>query len=449
MIGKLFRFLVLRVIRVFYSPMEVSNDRLAEAAPATVFVLNHPNGVLDPVTLMAVLGRPITFLAKSTPFGYASSRWAMRQFGAVPIYRAKDIGLRGGAEDEGDMKARNEKTFAKCRAILRGGNAVALFPEGTSHTEPTMMPMRTGAARIALSAADALDWKGLQVVPVGLWYENSTQFRSTVLVVPGKPLAISSFREAYQEDPWKAVQDLTVLIGQGLQKVVLEAETTELLKSAPFIAAWTEPKGHKPDLPVRQAWAAQLLEGYRKMHATDPDRVAEIERAARQYARTLYTLGIKDPWKLEEPRPVLWYAVRRALLLLVWSPPALVGTVLSYVPYRLSAYIVRHHFPDNRQKAGALKLIVGTALVVIVWTLKAVVTGVFAGVLWGVALAALGPLCGYVAIRWSEVARKLREVVRAGWLRWHRESLVRYLAAERQRLAAKIQCAMADLRSAG
>ena len=436
------------ILRLFYYPLEVANDRLLAALPATIFVLNHPNSVLDPLILMTVLRRQVTFLAKSTPFGYKFSRWFMRQFGAEPIYRVKDIGLRGGASDREDMQARNEGTFAKCQSLLRSGNAIALFPEGTSHTEPMMMPMRTGAARIACSTAASLDWNGVQIVPVGLWYENSTRFRSTVLVVPGEPVEVATYRARYEDDPWKTVQELTAAIEAGLQRVVLEAETTELLKSVPFVAAWTEPEGQKPDLATRQAWAASLLEAYKRMHAADADRVARIEHAARQYARTLHTLGVKDPWKLETPKPVLGYAARRALLLAAWMPIACAGAVMSFVPYRLSAYIVRHHYPYNRQKAGALKLIIGTLLVATVWILEAITVGILAGALWGVVTALAAPLFGYVALRWSELFRKLQEVVRAGWLRWRRESLLVHLVAERQRLAREIHDAIADISAA-
>ena len=193
------------------------------------------------------------------------------------------------------MHRRNEETFAKCHALLNSGNVVALFPEGTTHVEPMMMPARTGAARIALSAAESSDWRAPQIIPVGLWYENSTRFRSTVLVVPGKPVEIAAFRHRFTETPREAVHELTALLEEGLHAVVLEAETTELLKSAPFIAAWTQPDGHKPDLKARQAWAAELLDGYRKMRKADPGRLASIEGAVRQYARMLDTLGVKGP----------------------------------------------------------------------------------------------------------------------------------------------------------
>ena len=447
MLGWLFRFFVLKIVRTYYAPIEVANERLSTVDAGAILVLNHPNGALDPAIIFAVTGRPVTFLAKSTPFASAGKRWAMRQFGAIPIFRAVDIGLPGGAVDRDDMHRRNEETFEHCRSLLQSGNMVALFPEGTSHDEPMMMPMRTGAARIALAAADSLDREGPQVIPVGLWFENVTRFRSMALVVPGSPIDIEVFRDRYAREPREAVRDLTMCIEAKLREVVLEAESKELLRSVPFVAAWTDPKGRKPALKARQARAAALVAGYRKLHGVDPDRLARIERAARDYARKLHILGIEDPWKLEDPRPVTGYAMRRVLLLLVWSPLALLGMLLSYVPYRWSAHVVRDRFPHNRSQAGALKLGVGTLMIVLVWILEGVIVGVLAGTLWGIGLILLAPLSGYVAVRWGEVARKLQAVVRAGWLRRRREVLVASLVEQRQRLAQQIQDALDYLHS--
>ena len=126
------------LIRLFYPSMPVSHrERLPAHGPAIV-VANHPNGLLDPLVLRVALGLPLRFLGKSTFWGSPVTRFAMNQLRVLPAYRAHEADAR-----------KNEETFAQCRDHLRVGGWLALFPEGKSHSETTLQPLKTGAARIA------------------------------------------------------------------------------------------------------------------------------------------------------------------------------------------------------------------------------------------------------------------------------------------------------------
>ncbi len=88
------RFLILRLIELFYPRIEVDGRENLPSGPA-IFVLNHPNGLLDPLVLMAGIGRHAHFLAKSTFFANPLGRLAMGSFGALPVYRQRDEGPGG------------------------------------------------------------------------------------------------------------------------------------------------------------------------------------------------------------------------------------------------------------------------------------------------------------------------------------------------------------------
>src|SRR5262249_41582357 len=154
------------------------------------------------------LHRHMSFLAKSTFFANPVGKACMEAFGALPVYRQRDEGVAGGPR--GDGAERNEATFARCRALLRRGEAMGLFPEGTTHSGSTLLPLRSGAARIALSAEAEAGWQlGVQVVPVGLWYQNKTQFRSSALLVIGQPFGLDSYTTEYATQQRQAVHRLT------------------------------------------------------------------------------------------------------------------------------------------------------------------------------------------------------------------------------------------------
>ena len=132
------RWLFLALVRLFYPSIRVENaDRVPVAGPMLI-VGNHPNGLLDPVVMRLALGRPVSFLAKSTLFGNAIGRLAMSAFEAIPVFRSKEADT-----------SKNEDTFFRCVTHLSAAGALALFPEGTSHSETRLLPLKTGAARIA------------------------------------------------------------------------------------------------------------------------------------------------------------------------------------------------------------------------------------------------------------------------------------------------------------
>lgn len=153
-------------------------ERLPRDAPS-VLVANHNNSVVDSFLLLGLPGPRPTLLAKSTLFSHPLMGPLLALAGALPVYRRSDPGV--------DV-ARNRGTFERCQAVLAGGGRVALFPEGTSHNAGGRLPLKTGAARIALGAELAHGPLGLRVVPVALRYEHKERFRSRVWVHVGTPI---------------------------------------------------------------------------------------------------------------------------------------------------------------------------------------------------------------------------------------------------------------------
>src|ERR671926_788498 len=184
-------------LRLFFRRIETSRAHLVPESGPLVFVLNHPNGLIDPALVFAALPRRISFLAKSTLFGLPVIGWLLRTVEALPLYRRADAG-----EDV----SRNLRTFEECRRLLARGRCVALFPEGFSHNAPKLMPVKTGAARIALGASV----EGLKVVPVGLYYTSKTSFRGEALLRFGEPLDVPEVEpDERGEPPREAVRELS------------------------------------------------------------------------------------------------------------------------------------------------------------------------------------------------------------------------------------------------
>jgi 1-acyl-sn-glycerol-3-phosphate acyltransferase len=433
------------LVRLYYPTRVVEGAERIPLGGPLIFVLNHPNGLLDPVLLRVAVGRPARFLGKSTLFANPLGRLAMNAFGTIPVYRVRDAGARAGDA------SRNDESFARCRQALGQGEALALFPEGTSHSDPQLRPLKTGAARIALSAEAEHDGKlGVTVVPVGLDYERKARFRSRVLLVVGEPIAIAPQLPAYRQDERQTVDQLTDEIRQRLDAVVLQAETRELLTGIAAVATWTAQPAAPGDndaggdgLAGHHRRARELLAAYQRMRARDPARVDTIAAAARDYARTLRHLGVQNPWALEletvKPSHLLG-AVARIVLAL---PFAIVGALLGWLPYRLAGQVAARLTHDE-DVLGTVKLMTGATFLLVAWLGEAIAIGVWRGALAGVATFGLGLGGGYAALRFEELAIEVAEAFRMLWLRAWRFDTARRLAERRRRLADDVARALRE-----
>jgi glycerol-3-phosphate O-acyltransferase / dihydroxyacetone phosphate acyltransferase len=429
LLGQLFRGLALTLVRLYYPVRQVSGREHLPRGPA-IFVLNHPNALLDPLVLCTAARRRLYFLGKSTLFAHPLARFAVQAFDGVPVYRARDVA--------GDTRKGNELTFALCRDLLARGEAIALFPEGTSHSDPSLKPVKTGAARLALSALELAP----TLVPVGLFYEAKETFRSRVHVTVGPPLAWHDLAPLYTRDPEAAVDELTTRIAQGLDGVVVQAETRELLTGVAQVASWIGAPGERKDLAATTARAQRMIDAYRTLQLRDPAKAELLVREARRYGRVLSSLGIRDPWALEVER----LGIRRSLLhltkLLALLPAALVGALLDYVPYRLAGRLARR-VATEEDVLGTVRLLAGALVFLIAWLTWPLGFGGLFGWPVGLAVGVAGPLGGYAALRVTELLATTRGAAQYLVLRQRHPDMLAALRQRRQALADAITTELA------
>ena len=181
----MFRRIIVAVLklalRIYFRRIEVVGVDNIPRDTAVIFVLNHPNALVDPVFLLCLAPRRVSFVAKAPLFRIPVIGYFVRALDALPAYRR---------QDQGEDVARNLETFAAARRLLAGGGTIGICPEGVSHNEPRLKPLKTGVARMALGAVSSGESIDLRIVPVGLYYTEKTTFRSSALLYFGEPLPI-------------------------------------------------------------------------------------------------------------------------------------------------------------------------------------------------------------------------------------------------------------------
>lgn len=399
-------------LSIFFRRIEVVGRERVPAAGPLLVVANHGNGLIDPALLLAVLPRPVRFLGKSTLWRNPALRPFLALAGVIPVFRRHDPGVD---------PSRNLETFARCRQALARGEAVALFPEGVSHGEPSLQPLKTGAARIALGAA-AEGVGAVLVLPVGLTFDARESFRSRALVTVGEPFdavagaGLPAPPEPPGEDP-TAVRTLTDAIGRGLRAVTVEYRSwTEARLFERAVELFERPEVALPStLPLAEVHrtARVLRERFEELRESAPEATARVAAATARYDRALAWLALRDdqvaaryPWA-----GVLRFTVRTLAVLLLGLPAAAAGIVLNGVPYGLVRWIAGR--PTLSLDAQATWKLFGALFVYpLLWSLEAALAWWLAGPAAAVAVLAAALPVGWVALvlteRWRRLAREAR-----------------------------------------
>lgn len=416
-------------LRVFFRRIEVVGAERVPAAGPVIFVLNHPNALIDPVFLVCLAPRPVSFLAKAPLFRTPVLGWIVRAFDSIPVYRRQD---EGGEVD-------NRDTFKKARELLLRGQTVAIFPEGTSHSDPRLKPLKTGAARIALGTGLA----DLKIVPAGLYYDAKSKFRSDALLFFGEPLELGAAAPGPDgEPPASAVQALTARIQEALGEVTLQADQAEALVlvdrvSRIFAAASDAPWTLAERFDLRR----RMVAGYLHLREADPPAVAEIQARVDRYERDLEALGMSP----EHYSPAdfslggsVRYALRSAASLGLLLPLALLGTALHLPTYLLTDFIARRVAKGDMDMPATVKLLAAMLLYPLTWLAFGVSVGSVSGASWGLVAGLLAPISGAAALVFRERFATVGAAARGLLLFVTRRNTLARLHADRVAIRAAI-----------
>lgn len=438
------------LLRIFFREIATENAERVPSDEPVLYVLNHPNALLDPLFILCLSPRPVTFLAKAPLFSMVFVKHFVRGFECLPVYRAQD----------GDDPSKNRASIEASIALLASGKALALFPEGTSHSKPHLEPLKTGAARIALSASAWMTPRAaipertprpVVIVPVGLAYADKSTFRSRALLVYGEPLTTPVVAlDEQARPPNDAAEALTAKIAEALAAVTVQAQTHEAVTlaraTAKILAAAS--RDEEPD-QARDSELARLADlerrlvaGYERLRERERVRVERTVQRVRQFEESLARLGlpVDHPAKLDRARAVRWTFVRLSSLALLIVPGS-IGIVVHFVPYRIIdvlAHRVAKQHGGGEDVLATIKLIAGLLFFPLTWVLVAVALGL--AVRTSVALAAMLvlPICAWAGLRFIELLGDFVDRARGAWMLATRRNLGAWVQTERAAIRTEV-----------
>jgi 1-acyl-sn-glycerol-3-phosphate acyltransferase len=396
MIRRFITFILRLTLRIYFRRIEVTGRENVPAGRPTIFVVNHPNALIDPAFLLCFAPRRISFIAKAPLFRMPVIGYVVRALDCLPAYRKQDTG-----EDV----SRNLETFTAARQLLARGVAIGIFPEGVSHDEPRLKPLKTGVARIAIAAAATPDNLDVHIVPAGLYYTEKTTFRSAALLHFAEPIVVRHMAlEADGTPPRAAVRELSGQIEIALREVMLHVEQEEALGligraekifSAAEVANADEEQRLARSLQLRQRFVA----GYSFYRTHAPRRIDAIEARIARFESELESARL-DPDDLSLP-PTAAETIVRLLAQIVGcfllTPFAIAGALINYPAYRLAGYLSRRLGRDQ-DVLSTFKIISAMLLFPLTWLVIGLLGWKFGGWPAAVISAFAAAVCGYAAV---------------------------------------------------
>jgi 1-acyl-sn-glycerol-3-phosphate acyltransferase len=426
------RLVATAAARIYYR-LEIAGPPVPTSGPV-LLVANHPNGLLDPALVIAAARRRVRFLAKSTLFSDLRLGWLVRGAGAIPVYRRVD---------DASQSARNEGAFEAVFEALGGGDAVGIFPEGISHSNPSLSALKTGAARMALGSCERAR-RIVPIVPIGLVFRRKDAFRSEALALLGEPVPWSDLAECGAEDR-EAVRELTERIDRDLRRLTVNLDSWE---DAPLVE-WTEAiwaaERETYDDPAEQLARtneiATVLAALRRQRETSPAEgppavATELAAEISMHRRRMLDLAL-------EPRDLAGsQSARRArrpyrMLDPISALVAGAGFALFWLPYELTGRLAALARPPAETRS-TYRVLVGVA-VYAVWLAGLSGLAGWLGGAW-VALATLVgvPVVGLLGLRIRERRRDQRRVWRKVSRVLPRKDLVTSLRTAQSEIADRL-----------
>ncbi|CAJ0840054.1 12097_t:CDS:10 [Entrophospora sp. SA101] len=232
----------------FYREIRVIGEENVPKEGPLIVCSTHCNMIVDPAVLASTFPhkRKLHFWAKNSLFGNKYFNVVLHSGGVVPV----------------DRTSKNNKAlFASTNEVLKLGEVVAVFPEGTSHSKSRLLELKDGASWAALQYASEYvanyskidqgvnskndhlkksnnttnNKKSIQQViisPCAITYLQKSKYRSLVIVTYGPPIYVEAYLKDFSGGERAAVKQLTNRIEVELEKLSINAADWDILNSA-------------------------------------------------------------------------------------------------------------------------------------------------------------------------------------------------------------------------
>lgn len=347
-------FVFRRIVAIYFRDVEVAGDVPTADTGGRLFAANHVNALVDPILVLTQAPCDISPIAKSTLWKIPGLRWLLEAADAVPIVRRRDVPGKSAADDEA--------VFERVATHLATGGNILIFPEGTSHNEPRLLALRSGAGRMLARARAAADRSAaLTFQAVALEFDARDVFRSRTLVLFGPVRRVDDLAPDGGSPDAVAVA-ITDALRRDLSELLVEGATWDERLLIVRVAEMFANESRERSLEQLNVFGRRIEEARHALATTAPETVRALEERLRAYFAKLAAEEVDDAVVAAVAHgargDLVPARVARASAMILSLPLAAVALLLYYVPYQLPRFVTRR-LGDDPDVASTYKLGVG------------------------------------------------------------------------------------------
>ncbi|WVN90869.1 uncharacterized protein L203_106112 [Cryptococcus depauperatus CBS 7841] len=358
----------------FFRQIEVYGIENVPTEGPIIFACTHTNMAIDPALLSNTIphGHLLHYWVKDSLFKNPVLGWLLRNAGNIAVDR---------------KNKNNQMLFRETFEALALGESIGVFPEGTSHTEPHLIPLKDGASWVALEYIRYLhgteENKGAKkgkkaiIIPVGIGYVDKTKYRSRVVVRYGEPIYMEQFEGQFLSDEpganKLAVKELTKTISMEFRKMTVNAPDWDTVFAAKMARELLWPI--EDDLSL--ANFVQVSQTLVDIFCTPNEKIVNLKKLLATYHRLLQSSRLSNAAlvDLKLPRPLnpnseasLTYRFSTLALFIKDSIaclirlPFFIAPMLLYLPIYIVGVLGSRLVEDELETQAQMKIVFGLLL---------------------------------------------------------------------------------------
>ncbi len=406
MLWHIFKYYLGFVIAVFFKKTQISNLQNLQVKGPVILAMNHPNAFMDPVAISALVYPPrIRYLARGDAFKKGAATWVLESLGVIPIFRIQDGGKEG--------LLKNDETYNIVNSLLKKNKKIIIFAEGICIQERRLRPLKKGVPRMIFGAMTDSNLNNLTVVPVGVNYQDPSQFRGTVFFNVGEPISMIDYMEQYKEAPAKTMNvflaDLSVKMKQLIVNIT-HHRSEKVIEHLEIILKYDFIKKHKLNLKNLEhdfLFSTNIVEVINKAEDSVPELVLELSEKTKHYFSELKKYKLRD-WLINphQHRKINYVGVAfRMALIILTLPIYVIGLIGNYWPYKLAHVITTKKVRVKEFKAS-FYMGIGAVLFLVNYLLLFFIPKVIYSGWLGLLIVVISFLCGFICLYLSPLRKK-------------------------------------------